>query len=374
MSTPSHQRDSDRTDRDALLVDLASASARLRYETTLHADALAAILGISHADFACLTLLFLEGAATPGRLSEVTGLSSGGVSGVVDRLERAGYVERAADPADRRRVVVALAADRLPTLEEAFRQLPAAEDAILEAYSTDEIALLLADAEERIASTRDEARRLRGEARESTPTTEVRTFSTPLDGRRHARLEFVGGGDLLRLNGDPDLRGLFRAEFEGGGARAAVDDHGTVRIRSRSPRRGGPTDGLITLNAAVEWTIQFRGGGGRIAADLGNVSIADLEIVGGSGDTDVVLGPPDGHVRLHMYGGARHVHLHRPKGSEARLSLRGMLSHLVIDGEDSGRSWSLRGSKWETPGHATATDRFDISVRGGAVQLELDEV
>jgi len=385
----SDERNSDRSEHDALLVDLAAASARLRYETTLHADALAATLGIGHADFACLTLLFLEGAATPGRLGEVTGLSSGGVSGVVDRLERAGYVQRAADPADRRRVVVALDPDRLPRLEEAFGQLPAADEAVLEGYSPSELALLLADTEERLASSRDETLRLRGETSGGTPTPEVSTFATPLDSRRDARLEFVGGGELVRVQGDPDLPELFQAEFQGGGAGATVDDQQTVSIRSRSPRRGGPTSGLITLHAGVRWAIQFRGGNGRIEADLRDVPLASLEIVGGSGDIEVTLGPPDGHVELYLNRGSRHVRLHRPRGTEAsvsarragsalwprsaRRSRRGLRSHVVIDGESSRRSWSMRGSRWETPGHATAADRFDITVRGRAARLELDE-
>jgi len=394
VSTSDGQARTSRIDRDALLADLAAASAQLRYEGALHADALASSLGVSHADFACLTLLFLEGAATAGRISEVTGLSSGGVSGVIDRLERAGYARREADPADRRRVVVTLAADQRPRLDEAFAQIRVAEGPLFETYTSAELPLLLADAEERLAITRDETRRLRGEARDATPTAEVRTFSTPLNERRHARLEFVGGGELLRVQGDPDLPELFQAEFQGGGARAAVDDYGTVSIRSRSPRRGGPTDGTITLNASVQWTIQFRGGGGRIEADLRSVPLAGLEIVGGSGDIEVTLGPPEGHVALHMNGGTRHVRLHRPLGAEARLSARvgrertrtaiwsrparrtrrGVLSHLVIDGEAAVRSSSKSGSRWETPGHATAADRFDITVRGGAVRLELDEV
>jgi hypothetical protein len=249
-----------------------------------------------------------------------------------------------------------------------------------------------------VAITRDETLRLRGEARDAAPTAEVRTFSTPIEERRHARLEFVGGGELVRVQGDPDLLELFQAEFQGGGARAAVDDYGTVSIRSRSPRRGGPTDGAITLNATVQWTIQFRGGGGRIEVDLSNVPLAGLEIVGGDGDIEVTLGPPDGHVPLHMNGGSRHIRFHRPVGTEVSVSARarglrsilwpraarrsrrrgrsrrGTLDHVVIDGESSERAWSMNGSRWETPGHATAAHRFDITVRGGAIRLELDEL
>ena len=53
-----------------------------------------------------MCLLQLHGPGTPGWLAKMTGLSTGAVTGLVDRLERAGYVTRAQDPQDRRRVIV----------------------------------------------------------------------------------------------------------------------------------------------------------------------------------------------------------------------------------------------------------------------------
>lgn len=76
-------------------------------------------LGLAPADLVCMCLLQLHGPATPGWLAEMTGLSTGAVTGVVDRLERAGYVTRAQDPRDRRRVIVA------PDLERFDRDIQA---------------------------------------------------------------------------------------------------------------------------------------------------------------------------------------------------------------------------------------------------------
>jgi DNA-binding MarR family transcriptional regulator len=64
-------------------------------------------LGLAPADLMCMCLLQLHGSATPGWLAGMTGLSTGAITGVVDRLERAGYVTRAQDRRDRRRVIVA---------------------------------------------------------------------------------------------------------------------------------------------------------------------------------------------------------------------------------------------------------------------------
>jgi len=69
-------------------------------------------LGLAPADLMSMCLLQLHGPGTPGWIAEMTGLSTGAVTGVVDRLERAGYVTRARDPQDRRRVIVAPDLDR----------------------------------------------------------------------------------------------------------------------------------------------------------------------------------------------------------------------------------------------------------------------
>jgi DNA-binding Lrp family transcriptional regulator len=85
-----------------ILASLQTFTARQLVYNLLASEA----LGLAPADLVCMCLLQLHGPATPGRLAKMTGLSTGAVTGVVDRLERAGYVTRARDPTDRRRVIV----------------------------------------------------------------------------------------------------------------------------------------------------------------------------------------------------------------------------------------------------------------------------
>lgn len=59
-------------------------------------------LGLLPTDLQLLNFLELHGPATPGLLSRYTGLSSGGVTVALDRLEKAGTIRRRANPADRR--------------------------------------------------------------------------------------------------------------------------------------------------------------------------------------------------------------------------------------------------------------------------------
>jgi DNA-binding MarR family transcriptional regulator len=61
-------------------------------------------LGLNQTDLHCINIIENSGGLTAGELAKEAGLTSGAVTGVVDRLERAGYARRVADPADRRRV------------------------------------------------------------------------------------------------------------------------------------------------------------------------------------------------------------------------------------------------------------------------------
>jgi DNA-binding MarR family transcriptional regulator len=68
-------------------------------------DNLAAeLLGLNRTDLHCINIIENSGGLTAGELAAEAGLTSGAVTGVIDRLERAGYARRASDPADRRRV------------------------------------------------------------------------------------------------------------------------------------------------------------------------------------------------------------------------------------------------------------------------------
>ncbi len=86
----------------AIAADLKTFAARV----ILHGLRASEALSLAPTDLVCMCLLQLNGPATPGWLAEMTGLTTGAVTGVVDRLERAGYVRREPDPQDRRRVIV----------------------------------------------------------------------------------------------------------------------------------------------------------------------------------------------------------------------------------------------------------------------------
>jgi DNA-binding MarR family transcriptional regulator len=71
-------------------------------------DAVAAYLGVNRTDLRCLDILDLAGRRTAGELAAEMGMSTGAVTALLDRVEKAGYVRRVRDPGDRRRVLAEL--------------------------------------------------------------------------------------------------------------------------------------------------------------------------------------------------------------------------------------------------------------------------
>ena len=81
--------------------------------------------GLNTSDLECLDLIYLRGHASAGELARATGLTSGAVTALIDRLERAGYVERTDDPTDRRRREVRILADAIEPIQAVYQPMQA---------------------------------------------------------------------------------------------------------------------------------------------------------------------------------------------------------------------------------------------------------
>lgn len=92
--------------RQELLNQLDETLRKVGAHSVLLSDAVARLVGINSTDLECLDLIYLAGSTTPGVLARHTGLTTGAITAVVDRLERAGLVRRLRDSDDRRRVRV----------------------------------------------------------------------------------------------------------------------------------------------------------------------------------------------------------------------------------------------------------------------------
>lgn len=133
-------------DREALLSEFMQAIARLSTWTVMFHQAASLRLGLHPTDGKALHLLQEAGPITAGELAMLTGLTTGAITGVLDRLEQHGFVRRTADPHDRRRVVIELIPEAGNRPEFAAIYGPLAEATIqdlLARYDDEELALVL---------------------------------------------------------------------------------------------------------------------------------------------------------------------------------------------------------------------------------------
>jgi DNA-binding MarR family transcriptional regulator len=72
----------------------------------LFQEAIAAKLGLNATDYRCLELILRKGEMTAKALAEELRLTTGAITGIVDHLEKAGYLERLENPDDRRSVII----------------------------------------------------------------------------------------------------------------------------------------------------------------------------------------------------------------------------------------------------------------------------
>jgi DNA-binding MarR family transcriptional regulator len=111
---------------------------RKSLSATRHRTALARLLGMTDTDVLAVQHLSRAGSLTPTRLGDLLGLTSGGTTALVQRLERLGYVVRDAHPSDRRSAVLRLTGDIERAAGEAFAPLVEDIDAITACLSEDE--------------------------------------------------------------------------------------------------------------------------------------------------------------------------------------------------------------------------------------------
>jgi DNA-binding MarR family transcriptional regulator len=82
-------------------------------------------VGLSLTDSQMIHTLQLYGPSTPTRLAAATGLSSGGVTVALDRLEKGGYIRREPNPADRRSLLIHIIPTRLLKLKGIYENVEA---------------------------------------------------------------------------------------------------------------------------------------------------------------------------------------------------------------------------------------------------------
>jgi DNA-binding MarR family transcriptional regulator len=141
MSSKKSRKDEKRAE---LLRRLSDLGRKISTQTVFLHQAIAQTIGLNATDTKCVDLIGSEpdGAVTAGRLSDLTGLTTGAITHILDRLEKRGFVERVRDTGDRRRVFVRVRAGSLEPLLPKYEAVGKAYMALAGQYSDDELALI----------------------------------------------------------------------------------------------------------------------------------------------------------------------------------------------------------------------------------------
>lgn len=109
---------------------------------TLFRNAMSEWAGVNTTDMDCLRLLFIKGVATPSELARQTGLTSGAATAMLDRLEKAGLIERRPNPDDRRGTLIVPEKSSAEKVAAWFESARKAQDELISSYSESELEII----------------------------------------------------------------------------------------------------------------------------------------------------------------------------------------------------------------------------------------
>lgn len=128
--------------RAGLVAELTGALRESSGLGVLYSEAVARRLGINSTDLESLDVILSRGPLSAGELAQACGVTAGAITGVLDRLEAAGFAARQADASDRRRVLVRAAPGVEQRLAPLFAPMARAVGEALKSYDEDELALV----------------------------------------------------------------------------------------------------------------------------------------------------------------------------------------------------------------------------------------
>jgi len=336
-------------------------------------DAVALKLGITPTDLKCLALIRARDVpVNAGQLAQHTGLTTGAITGALDRLERAGLVHREKDAQDRRQVRVRLTADRSHELEALLAPREEALRALCTSMGDAQLSDLLAFLGQTQALLAAQTERTRGLSPALIDATRMACeLSAPLGRTRRGALCFEGTPPNLLLGRAPEAL-LYRLRCDAP-APAIQRRAGKLTMQLARPSQKGTGDVryalCLELSRALPWSVVLRGGIANLRADLRELSLECLEIDGGVSGAVIELPAPKGLVTLRFLGGAHQLRLARPQLAPVRLHVARGGSDLDLDGL---RLAAVGGDiRWESPDFAGAEHAYDISILGGASALSL---
>lgn len=136
---------SDRTSaaRTETVARVGIAVRNLGAQSVITSRTIADRFGLHTTDLEVLDLIYLRGTISPGELMTATGLTSGSVTALIDRLVRHGYVERSVDASDRRKVAVRVRLDAIEPIKTLYAGIEKRMFALWSTYDERELEVIL---------------------------------------------------------------------------------------------------------------------------------------------------------------------------------------------------------------------------------------
>jgi DNA-binding MarR family transcriptional regulator len=322
----------------------------------------AAHAGMSVTDIQVIDLLDLLGPSSAGQLAELTGLTTGAITRILDRLEKTELVHRERDSFDGRKVIVRLASDIENThkIRSILSSVGTVWHEVASRYDEGQIAFLL----EFLTSCNTQTRQKLVQLQQEVSPDEGEVFSAPFENQRSGQLIVSCGISRLSVHADDSMTRLYQARFEGPIPKVAAKE---AEVAIRYPRRLlglGEKNGRaeIALSSTIPWRIVIHGGAAEVV--VGGLNLAGLEIMGGFHTIRLDLPNPSGVVPIRISGGASEIVMRRPVGVPVRMKLKGWISQLTFDEQiltGGGNNLLLRSA-----GLDPATPNYDLEIKSYA--------
>jgi DNA-binding MarR family transcriptional regulator len=326
-------------------------------------------IGIAVTDMQVLDILDLIGPATAGQLADLTGLTTGAITRILNRLEEAKLVFRERDPNDGRKVIVQLtqSKDKMRQIRSILDATEKVWDEVASRYTDEQLAFLMEFLKHSAMLSRRELVQWQG-----VPLDEREIFSAPLENQERGRLIVSCGTSRLTVRANEERAQLYQARFEGPvpkvnvkpvpgvqGKEEIVSIHYPRRLLGVSEKQG---EAEVKLSGAIPWRIVIHGGAAEVV--VGGLDLAGLEVIGGFHTIRLDLPAPSGVVPIRISGGASEIAMRRPVGVAVRMKLKGWVSQLALDEQTltgAGNNLQLH-----SPSLDPATPYYDLEIKSYA--------
>jgi DNA-binding MarR family transcriptional regulator len=364
---------SDSNERQALLDRFLYESQVQTANTVLLEQAIAERLKIGITDLHSANLLRIMGPMTAGKIAELTGFTTGAVTGMLDRLEKMGFVRRETDPQDRRRVFVHAQSEAMDAAVGPFYESLMNNALLLVAhYSDEQLEFMLTHMKrnntlmlEEAARIRDEP--LRNQQREVGFVPSGETVVLPLANITKGHLIVTNAGTGLHIKGHMEPADLLRGRFSKPLPMISTDEGMVKVLYPESGMTQGAGSGEMSLNGVILWRMELALNSTGCTLDLLNVRFNALDIKASSSDVELTLPPPASTATIRVTGAGSTISVKCQPDTPLKVNMRRGAGELTIDGIP------YRDKKrYETEDYEKASGRYEIDVTARLTSVAIE--